>query len=78
MTDPDLLEGCLAFDFAENPTTDDDLPWVVLFASVLGHPARILVRAAEWRLLFGGHDEDPDFVMDRHRGPLRRLIERDD
>ena len=75
MTDNDLLEGCLAFDFADDPTSDANLPWVVLFASVLGHPARVLVRAAEWRLLFGGDDEDPEVVMGEHF--RRRLFGRD-
>ena len=79
MTDPDLLEGCLNLDFAEDPTTDDLLPWVVLFASVLGHPVRILVRAAEWRLLFGAHPDDADFVMGvEHHGFVGRLFNRDD
>lgn len=66
MPDNDLLEGCLVLDFALDPTPDELLPWVVLFASVLGHPVRILVRAAEWRLLFGGaRSEEGDYVMGR-------------
>jgi len=64
MTDePDDLDGC-ELDMATDPTTDDDLPYVVLFASVdeshrglwgrREHRHDIEQLADEWRDLFGG------------------------
>jgi hypothetical protein len=50
----DDLTPCGELDFTVDPTTDDLLPWVVLFASVLGNPPAIAKRAREWRELFGG------------------------
>ena len=61
--DDDLIEGCgIGFDI--DPTADEDIPWVVLFASVddshrglLGrreHRHDIEQLAEEWRDLFGG------------------------
>jgi hypothetical protein len=60
----DYLEHPDSLDEPGELTSDELLPWFVLFASVLGHPIRILVRAAEWRLLFGGaRSGDAAFVM---------------
>ena len=64
MTAPeDLLDGC-DLDFTENPVTDEELPYVVLFASVdeshrgfwgrIEHAHDVRQLAEEWRDLFGG------------------------
>jgi hypothetical protein len=51
------LDGCgLVHEYAkDNETTDEDIPWVVLFASVMNEgDEAIESRAAEWQELFGG------------------------
>lgn len=51
--DDDFLEGC-DIDFSEDPTSDDDLDAVVLFADVdPSDTAAIEARKAEWQELFG-------------------------
>jgi hypothetical protein len=55
----DFLDGIcdLDADMGGDPTPDDLVVWVVLFASVLGKGEdAILARAEEWRTLFGGGD----------------------
>jgi hypothetical protein len=66
MPDDDELEACSVIDFADDPTTDDELPYVVLFASVdeshrglLGrreHRHDVEQLAEEWLELFGRID----------------------
>ena len=57
--DDDLLDGC-DIDFAEDPTSDEDLPYEVLFAGVkeqhglfghLKHHHAIDEKAEEWQEL---------------------------
>lgn len=51
--DDDTLDGC-AIDFAEDPTPNDELDAVVLFADVdPDDPAAVAAREAEWREIFG-------------------------
>lgn len=62
----DTIEGC-GVGFDSDPTTDEQLPWVVLFASadeqhrgLLGsirHHHAVVELAAAWRELFGGDDD---------------------
>jgi hypothetical protein len=54
--DDDFLDGICDLDADMGPPTpDDEVVWVVLFASVLGKGRdAIEARAAEWRELFGG------------------------
>jgi hypothetical protein len=66
MPDDDELEACGVIDFADDPTSDEELPWVVLFASVDESHRGLLGRAEhrhdvnqladEWRELFGRAD----------------------
>lgn len=50
----DELDGC-AVDMAADPTPDDAIDGVVLFADVdLDDAEAVATRAAEWRELFGG------------------------
>ena len=60
----DFLDGCCDLDFDMGaPVTDAQLPYVVLFATLLDHDLRVTDRAAlkrkarEWRTLFGRHHE---------------------
>lgn len=54
MSEPIELDGC-ELDFTEDdPTPDDHLPFVALFADVLGDAEAVQARSAEWRELFGG------------------------
>lgn len=55
----DFLDGCCDLDFDMGPpTSDEDAPYVVLFATVLDSELRVrdvealARRAAEWRALF--------------------------
>jgi hypothetical protein len=48
--DDDDVDGC-EIDFTEDPTPDDDLDYVVLFADVLGDEKAIEARADEYRAL---------------------------
>jgi hypothetical protein len=59
--DDDFLDGLCDLDFIKGPdTTEDLLPWVVLFADLLTPAqlpeslAAVEARADEWRALFGG------------------------
>lgn len=62
MTDAadDLLDGMCDLDFEVlYPTTDEQAPYVVLFADMIGPeqtptvgPSELAVRAGEWRALF--------------------------
>lgn len=61
--DDDFLDGLCDLDFEMGPdTTDELLPWVVLFADLLDTEQRprslvdVERRAHEWRALFGGDD----------------------
>ena len=58
--DDDTLDGLCDLDFDMGPdTTDELLPWVVLFGDLLDTEQRarniraVLHRADEWRTLFG-------------------------
>jgi len=54
--DGDLLDGCgilLDGESRRNPTDDREVPWIVLFASVLRDGDEAIERKAiEWRELF--------------------------
>lgn len=52
--DDDLVDGC-DIDFAAEPTSDDDLDALVLFADVdTNDPAAVEARRREWEALFHG------------------------
>ncbi len=51
MKDDDFLDGC-SLDFTENPTADEDAPYVALFAGVPREDVEAV--AAEYRKVFGG------------------------
>lgn len=63
--DDDFLEGC-GEGFDRDPTPNEDIPWVVLFASVdeshrglwgtLAHRHDVGQLADEWADIFGGSD----------------------
>lgn len=57
--DDDFLDGCCDLDFDMGPeTTDEEQPWVVLFATDLDYDDHVRDRAAlerhaaEWHALF--------------------------
>ena len=67
--DSDLLDGC-DLDFTIDPTSDEDLPWVVLFATaevepdeeqgplrdLLSEHRSVHALKTAWHTLFGGDD----------------------
>jgi hypothetical protein len=52
--DDDTIDGC-DLDYAEDPTSDEDLPYVALFAEALdpATPKTVEEAESEWRELFG-------------------------
>lgn len=52
MTDLDLIDAC-DIDMAEDPTPDDDIAGVVLFADCETE-AEVAIRKAEWKEIFDG------------------------
>jgi hypothetical protein len=54
--DYDPPDGC-AVDMAEDPTPDDDIDGITLFADVdASDPEAVARRKAEWEALWGGGD----------------------